>query len=91
MENKLYKWLKKDTQKKAEFLLWLIGLYRDKVDKNSSARRNENMKIVNRCNVYLEKGGFFLLVHWFSSIEIHLHIGSFDKILTVCQFGVWFS
>lgn len=30
-ENKLYEWLKKDTSKKVEFLLWLIGMARSEM------------------------------------------------------------
>lgn len=49
----------------------------------------KRMGLVNKINVYLEYEGFYVLFHWWSSIKLHLHIASFDKELTVCQFGVW--
>lgn len=49
------------------------------------------MSLVNRCNAYLECGEFIILIHWFSSLWVHLHIGRFDKALRVCRYGVWFE
>lgn len=45
--------------------------------------------IVNRVNAFLIYKEFYILIHWFLSIEIHLHIGSFDKELTICPYGIW--
>jgi len=44
--------------------------------------------LVNRINAYLERGEFFILIHWRLSIQIHLHLGSFDKMLTVSRYGI---
>ena len=55
----------------------------------SRFRRSES--VVNRVGAFLEWRGFFILIHWFSFVQIHLHLGSFDKMLTVCKYYVGFD
>lgn len=43
---------------------------------------------VTKSYACLEKGEFIIIIHWFSSFQIHLHLGSFDRLFTVCKFGV---
>jgi len=57
--------------------------------KKYNVKTRENL--VNRANAYLGKGGLYILIHWFWSIEVHLHIGSFDKALVVSPYGVRFE
>ena len=63
--------------------------FEELLDADKVAYRMENM--VNKANVYLERGHFFILIHWFKSIQVHWHKGAFDKMLTVCKYGVWFD
>lgn len=51
--------------------------------------QKKKLSLVNKINAYLEWGELYILIHWFSSFQIHLHIGSFDKELTICRYGVW--
>ena len=49
----------------------------------------EDMNMVNRACAFLEYKGFFILIHWFKSFQIHWHVSSFDKMLTICKFGIF--
>jgi len=49
------------------------------------------MSLVNRVNLFLEFREFFILIHLYFSIQIHLHIGNFDKMLTFCKYYIGFE
>ena len=45
--------------------------------------------IVSSWNAYLSFKGFFIIIYWkILSVDVHLHVGVFDKMLMVGKYGV---
>lgn len=61
-------------------------------DLNSRQRVEIKMNMVNSWNIYLSVKGFCILFYpKLLSIDIHLHLGGFDKMLTVDKYGVFIN
>ena len=51
--------------------------------------RQKMKSLVNSWNAYLEFRGFFIIIYWqIFSVDVHLHVGAFDRMLMIGKYGV---